>query len=140
MSYGISYATNTPSAKEVSEDHIFCPEKIDCSEEGNIGSCKAVGDNLNYWGKMQENGRIIKGAYIFQAATSSYQVPSNWIDESRCDYYIRDESGNLKTIGLRVKEGANLEMLNLIKLWLKLKKFLDVNGVGNSIYCRSFAF
>ena len=58
---------NTALAEE-EPGTLYCPEKIECSRDKSISSCKAVGDNLEYWGEITSTGWVKKGTYSFQTA------------------------------------------------------------------------
>lgn len=54
---------------------LFCPEKIECSKDKSISSCKAIGEHLEYWSKALSIGTVIKGTYFFDQVYSIYQTP-----------------------------------------------------------------
>lgn len=56
-----------------SEKIITCPPKVVCSRDKSISSCSAVGENLEYWGKINASAPIKKGTFFFHRALASYQ-------------------------------------------------------------------
>lgn len=56
-----------------SEKIITCPTKVVCSRDKSISSCSAVGENLEYWGRISASAPIKKGTYFFHRALTSYQ-------------------------------------------------------------------
>lgn len=55
---------------------LHCPEKIECSKDKSISSCKAFGEHLEYWGKIYSEGTVKKGIYFLTRIDSSYQNPT----------------------------------------------------------------
>ncbi len=105
---GAIFAKNSANIQQ--EEKLYCPEKIECDVAGKLDSCRAIGGNLSYWDYMREDGRVEKGTYLFQEASSSYQPSDGSYDDSECNYNFRVNSG-IKTISLGVKRGANIEAL-----------------------------
>ena len=66
--------SNTVVAEEPSKA-LYCPEKIECSKDKSISSCKAFGKYLEYWGKIYATGTVKKGTYFLLQVDSSYQYP-----------------------------------------------------------------
>ncbi|MCC5791282.1 MAG: hypothetical protein JJT82_01540 [Legionellaceae bacterium] len=52
---------------------LYCPEKIECSKDKSISSCKAIGEHLEHWGNPYAFGTIMKGSHILYEVRSSYQ-------------------------------------------------------------------
>lgn len=102
----ISYAYNNNGFKGEADEQVFCPKQIDCSEEGNIGSCKAIGGDLQYWGIMRENGRIASGEYTFSGVSSDYQIPPGQERSTACSYQNTTTRFG-KTLSITVKKEAN---------------------------------
>ncbi len=69
-----SYADNPSCPTKSIEEQILCPKQIECAEEANLSSCKALDSDMRFW-NISENGRIEKGSYVFANAVSSYQSP-----------------------------------------------------------------
>lgn len=88
---------------------IYCPQQIECTEEGNKNSCKAVGGDQQYWNTPvsgYESGRIVRGIYTLSYVSSPYQLPRK--ASSSCSYKNSD-SGFNKTISFNSKDNVNLE-------------------------------
>lgn len=58
------------------ENLIYCPEKVECQEAGNVNSCRAVGNNDFKFDLMSEWGKIEKSTYIFYMAVSDVDSKS----------------------------------------------------------------
>lgn len=66
----------TQNKKVDSKDLFFCPEKIECSREGRIESCKPIGEHIENWTNIREAGKVQKGNYKFLSINNvSYQKP-----------------------------------------------------------------
>jgi hypothetical protein len=64
---------------------LFCPEKIECSQDKNLSSCKVFGNHLELWGELVPKGAINKGIYNLQHVQATYQNPYlGFINH--CDY------------------------------------------------------
>lgn len=64
---------------------LLCPEKIDCSRDKSVSSCRAIGDNSEYWGKVYADGTVKKGTYDLSSVRAGYQSPNNYQDVG-CSY------------------------------------------------------
>jgi hypothetical protein len=81
---------NIVSAEETPKA-LYCPEKIECSKDKSISSCKATGEHLEYWSKVSASGTVKKGTYFLNSIYSYYQYPftmySSGCSYSTTDYY-----------------------------------------------------
>jgi hypothetical protein len=86
----------------------YCPDKIVCTQKGNINSCEMVGGNPEAWENMWTNGKIQNATYIFQYAMGVYRVnPHKASNQTSCNYFLA--SGNTVTnINVSLKQSANL--------------------------------
>lgn len=75
---------------------IICPKKIECSRDKSVSSCKAVGENLEFWGSVYSGGVVKKGTYIFNQAYALYQSPQT-SHNITCSY-TNDDYPDLKLI------------------------------------------
>src|SRR3990167_9441602 len=88
-----SYINN--NINEINSDElIYCPDKVVCSEDGNKKSCKAEGGSqLKWWldDLINNNGRIVKGVYKFDSAVSKYQIDHDvFMPNVKCNYKNKD--------------------------------------------------
>lgn len=70
---------------------LFCPEKIECTKDKSISSCKAVGDHVKYWGNIYEDNIVRKGTYFLIQVESYYQSPYTY-HSNNCMYSNPDYS------------------------------------------------
>lgn len=96
---------NIVLAEEITEI-LYCPEKIECSKDKSISSCKAVGEHIEYWDKITNNGTVEKGSYFLTSVISAYQDPNAPFNyyEPRCFYSknIDDSSKNPLNASLQI--------------------------------------
>lgn len=84
--FAILLQPNTALAKEP-PNTLYCPEKIECLKDKSVSSCKAIGEHLEYWGKIYSDGTIKKGVYFLTRIDSSYQYPYTFSAyPNRCSY------------------------------------------------------
>lgn len=70
---------------------LFCPEKIECTKDKSISSCKAIGKHVEYWGNVYEDSTVKKGVYFLTQAESYYQSPYTY-HTNNCFYSNPDYS------------------------------------------------
>ena len=112
---------------------LNCPEKIECSRDKSISSCKSVGDNLEYWGEIDSAGWIIKkGTYSFQTAISYYQPTHNYEDVPLCVYSLFESGREIAEARIRIKPGVHLEaLLNAPTQWRTYASRADCYNGGS---------
>lgn len=89
---------------------FYCPQKIECSEKGNVQSCRVYGSNLEYWNidSLQPNAPITQGTYKFASAGSTYQQPNPDDNYAGCSYQnVTNRMANY--IGISAKKSAYIE-------------------------------
>lgn len=94
--FSFVYRDNQPS-----DELIFCPDKIECTQDGNIKSCSTSGNNLEYWDiqnlrVLPANSKIIKGVYTVSAIYSRFATPMQV--NTYCEYKKYDEDKKILLI------------------------------------------
>lgn len=98
------------STKTFAADLSYCPDKIVCTQKGNINSCQMIGGNSELWENIWTNGKIQDATYIFQYATGVYKVDPRTAggNHTTCNYFY--SSGNVViNMSVFAKQSANLE-------------------------------
>lgn len=107
-------AVNYTNAASKIELPITCPKEIQCSKDKSLSSCKAAGDNLEYWGEINSSAPIEKGIHYFHTAIAYYQSPHDYGDLPICQY-PQIYSGIVKGyLSIRAKKNFNLEAFKSI--------------------------
>lgn len=94
------FCQNTVLAEELPKV-LYCPEKIECTKDKSIRSCKILGDHAEQWGNLQSDGTVKKGIYFFNYAESTYQQPYFYDNGLQCNYAPVDDhsiSINVRTV------------------------------------------
>lgn len=77
---------------------LYCPEKIECTKDKSISSCKIVGQ-YSEWGNIQAWATTRKGVYTLTSVQSSYQNPLWWQGAYTICYYSNiDYAGSLLSV------------------------------------------
>jgi hypothetical protein len=88
------------------ESYISCPQQILCSEDNNISSCNAMGNNLQYWNStLWREGNVIRGYYLFNHVEATFQ--SSEVSNPIC-YYTLINNGHEE----RMRLGAVISRTN----------------------------
>lgn len=91
-----SFATGTSDNQSDPSEIITCPTAIECSRDRSISSCKAVGDNLEYWGEAIQDGPVKKGIYFFFTAQATHQSASGNPTFPLCRYRMVGTNNTLR--------------------------------------------
>jgi|GEM_PF-6445398 len=121
-----AFAMNTSDAQSATPATITCPKIIKCSAN-NVASCKAIGDNLEYWGKIYIFGQEKKGTYYFQQAQTTHHASSAHKDISVCKYPLRMNSNEGGYLSLHAKENTWLEASSSTPTNWKVGRFYQAN-------------
>jgi len=103
---GYSYVSNKSNPSNL----IYCPDLINCSQDGRLDTCKPVGTSrdLQYWNvnEMTNTGRVLWGKYTFTGVSSSYQAANSDTHHAECNYSYQGRSLHLKSIKSAYIEAA----------------------------------
>jgi hypothetical protein len=86
--------------KTSDQEYIYCPDKIICTQNRSIESCKLQGIDTDNWGSLSQGNVIQKGEYMFYNASSPYQMQNIAYSSGNCNYTI---DGGTHTISTRSK-------------------------------------
>lgn len=96
-SLAILLQSNTVLAEEAASV-LYCPEKIECTKDKSVSSCKIIGQ-YSEWGNIEAWSTIRKGVHALTSVQSSYQKPLWWREPYTICYYSNiDYSGSMLSV------------------------------------------